>query len=98
VQRNSALVFPMVRTPIDPKMIVRPPKSSLGVQPQGTLVAQNLYPGLRFQPIETSTARLYPIPTPWPNLKLQKIPIVWPNYKLISIESKTPMPASAPAK
>lgn len=64
---------------IDPKMIVHPPQSSLGEQPPGTLVAQNLYPGLRLLPIEESKAKAEPIPITWPNLKVQQIPIAWPK-------------------
>ena len=48
---------------IDPGMIVRPPKSSVGVQPPGTPIAQNLYPGLRLLPIEGAKSKLSPVPT-----------------------------------
>jgi len=36
---------------IDPGMIIRGPKSSVVVQPPGTPIAQNLYPGLELLPI-----------------------------------------------
>jgi hypothetical protein len=65
---------------IDPGMIVRPPKSSIGVQPPGTPIAQNLYPGLRLLPIDESR-KLEEIPAEWPNLNLQNIPINRPKYK-----------------
>jgi hypothetical protein len=47
---------------IDPGMIIRPPKSSIGVQLPGTPIAQNLYPGLRLLPIEEAGAKHAPIP------------------------------------
>jgi hypothetical protein len=40
---------------IDPKIIVHPPQSSIGVQPPGTPMAQNVYPNLQMLPIETAT-------------------------------------------
>jgi hypothetical protein len=71
---------------IDPRMIVHPPPSSLGAQPAGSLVAQNLYPNLRFQPVE------------WPYLKFQRIPTVWPNLKIGPAASGTPAPARPQGK
>ena len=38
---------------IDPKMIVHPPQSSIGVTPPGTPMALNEYPHLQMLPIET---------------------------------------------
>ena len=67
---------------IDPGMIIRPPKSSVGVQPPGTPIAQNLYPGLRLLPIDAPKGMLEKIPTEWPNLNLQNIPITWPKYEV----------------
>lgn len=75
-------------------MIVHPPKSSLGAQPQGTMVAQNEYPGLQFLPIEVASAELKPIPIAWPNLKLQPIPIEWPKAKALSAASPAPISRS----
>jgi hypothetical protein len=77
---------------IDPGMIVRPPKSSIGVQPPGTPIAQNLYPGLRLLPIEEFSAKLEPIPTEWPNLKLQDIPITWPKVEVRLVKGDTVTP------
>jgi hypothetical protein len=71
---------------IDPRMIVHPPPSSVGAQPPGTLVAKNLYPDLRFQPVQ------------WPCLKLQKIPTLWPRLKIGPAVSGTPSPSRAPVK
>ena len=39
---------------IDPKMVVHPPQSSIGVIPPGTPMAQNEYPHLQMLPIESS--------------------------------------------
>jgi hypothetical protein len=83
-------------TQIDPQMIVHPPKPSLGLQPQGTLVAQNEYPGLQFLPIGSAT--LQPIPITWPKLKLQAIPIVSPMLKLLPVDPQAPVATSAPRK
>ena len=47
---------------IDPQIIVRPPQSSLGEQPPGTLIAQNLYPGLQMLPIGEPKGKVKPIP------------------------------------
>jgi hypothetical protein len=71
---------------IDPRMIVHPPPSSLGVQPPGTLVAKNLYPKLRFQPVQ------------WPHLKLQQIPTQWPRFEIVPAGSGAPAAARAPVK
>jgi len=72
---------------IDPKIVVHPPQSSLGEQPPGTLVAQNLYPGLQLLPIEESKSKAEPIPTTWPNRKIEQIPTVWPNGELLPVNS-----------
>jgi hypothetical protein len=66
---------------IDPRMIVHPPPSSIGVLPPGTLVARNLYPKLQFLPIE------------WPRLKVQKIPVQWPDSKMGPARSSLPAAA-----
>jgi hypothetical protein len=65
---------------IDPKMIVHPPQSSIGVQPPGSLVAQNEYPNLRVLPIESSS--LKPVPTQWPLFHLKAIPLQWLKFQL----------------
>jgi hypothetical protein len=49
-QRNNAQ--------IDPGFILHPPNSSVGVQPPGIPIEQDLYPGLRLLPIDESKARL----------------------------------------
>jgi hypothetical protein len=73
---------PLNRSRIDPKMIVHPPQSSLGVQPPGTIVAQNEYPNLRIQPIDSARSAVEAIPTNWPALNVQTIPNQWPGFKL----------------
>jgi hypothetical protein len=79
---------------IDPKIVVRPPQSSLGEQVPGTLVAQNLHPGLSALPIQESQAKGKPIPTTWPNLNIHNIPIVWPKAQIKPVESSATGSAS----
>ncbi len=74
---------------IDKQMIVHPPQSSLGEQAPGTLVAQNLYPGLQLLPIDELMLKAEPIPTIWPNLKMQRIPVAWPKLEIKQMESGT---------
>ena len=45
---------------IDPGIIILPLKSSIGTQPPGKPIAQNLYPGLELLPIEEPKANLQP--------------------------------------
>ena len=77
----------MPDAPADPKMIVHPPQGSIGAQPRGTQVAQNLYPGLQFMPIEKSTSKMVPIPTTFPNMKMEKITTTWSQYKALPVQS-----------
>jgi hypothetical protein len=69
---------------IDPQMILHPTAKDLGAQPAGTLVAQNLYPGLRYLPIDTEQCAPNggPLSTTWPKLKAEPIPITWPKFKM----------------
>jgi hypothetical protein len=46
---------PLVGAEIDPKIVVHPPQSSIGVNPPGTPMAQNEYPHLQMRPIEAAT-------------------------------------------
>lgn len=92
----------LVSPPVDPGMIVRPPASSVGVQPPGTQIAQNRYPGLELLPIDWSNFPLdwsrfkeEPIPTTFPNAKVEPIPITWPQYKVVYAQSNT---VAKPAK
>ena len=70
---------------IDPEMIVRPPKASLGLQ-QGIPLNQNEYANLRMLPIDSPSAAINPIPTQWPNLKVQAIPTQWPRLEVHPVE------------
>jgi hypothetical protein len=79
----------MVRVPsapTDPEMVVHPPQVSLGVQPPGTQVAQNLYPGLQLMPIEQPKMKVEPIPTIFPNAKVEKIPTTWTQFTISPIQ------------
>jgi hypothetical protein len=74
---NQTLILPRTveiphkeKAEIDPKIIVHPPQSGIGEQAPGTMVAQNLYPGLQLLPIDWSKAKGEPIPTTWPNMKI----------------------------
>ena len=82
-------VPPRLKTQIDPKMIVHPPMSGIDGQAPGTLVAQNLYPGLQLLPIDGSKAKLEPIPILWPKMKVENIPTAWPDCKMVLVESGT---------
>ncbi len=42
---------PLVGAEIDPKIVIHPPQSSIGVNPPGTPMAQNEYPHLQMRPI-----------------------------------------------
>jgi len=76
---------------IDPGIIIHPPKSSIGAQPPGTPIAQNLYPGLKLLPVDES-GKLEDIPIKWPNLNLQNIPITWPKYKIVPVSGDAATP------
>ncbi len=76
---------PLGDAQIDPNILRRPPHSVLDAQPQGTLMAQNQFPGLRFLPIESLKGTWGPISTVWPKLKIERIPIEWPRAKIIPV-------------
>jgi hypothetical protein len=69
---------------IDPEIVVRPARSRVGALPEGKLVAQNLYPGLRFQRIDDAQCGLEatPLQTTWPLLKVKEIPVTWPGMRM----------------
>ncbi len=103
VSITHTLSLPRMRIPrppanpqIDPNFIIHPPKPRMADQPEGSLVAQNIYPGLRFMPIG-STATLKQIPTDWPKLKIESIPIKSPNSTMLPINGSSPTDP-APAK
>jgi hypothetical protein len=72
---------------IDPKMVVHPPASSIGVQPPGTAVAQNEYPHLRILPIKSASSHVEAIPTQWPPKRVENIPTQWPMAEIIAAHS-----------
>jgi hypothetical protein len=72
---------------INPKMIVPPPQSSLGEKQSATLIAQDLHPGLQFLPLQEWKEKGEPIPTTWPNLKIERIPTNWPNVKMLPVQT-----------
>ena len=59
---------------IDPRIIVHPPATSIGVLPPGKQVAQNAYPHLQLQPIESNSSVLQETPTKWPSFQIETIP------------------------
>jgi hypothetical protein len=63
--------------------------SGIDGQAPGTLVAQNLYPGLQLLPIDGAKAKLEPIPILWPKMKVENIPTAWPDCKMVLVESGT---------
>ncbi len=85
---------PTFKAQIDPKMIVHPPKSGIGEQAPGTLVAQNLYPGLQLLPIDGARAKVEPIPITWPKMKVENIPTTCPDCKMVLVESGTAIPSA----
>jgi hypothetical protein len=74
---------------IDPKIIVHPPASSIGVQPPGMAVAQNEYPGLRMLPIESAGPHIEAIPTQWPPNRLENIPTQWPMAEIVAAHNSS---------
>ncbi|MGA9672748.1 MAG: hypothetical protein WBQ94_26260 [Terracidiphilus sp.] len=83
---------------VDPEMVVHPPPSSIGNQPPGIAVSQNHYPGLELLPIEQAKANGGPVPSRWPNLKMQQIPIIWPKFEIKPAENGTATKTQAPQK
>jgi hypothetical protein len=76
-----------------PQIVVHPPRSSVGEQPTGPLLAQNLYPGLQLMPIVESKAKGEPIPTTWPNARIKQIPTVWPKLEFNTVQSGANKPS-----
>ncbi len=83
---------------IDPKIIVRPPQSKLGVQPQGTNIATNQFPNLRFLPIASPGSASHAIPAQWPGFGLEAIPTMWPKFELSPVQSAKQVQSLPPAK
>jgi len=82
---------------VDPKMVVHPPPASIGLQPPGTVIAQNEFPNLRILPIESPESKIAALPSQWPNLKVQGIPTRWPKLEMspnLGAASATLQPAA----
>jgi hypothetical protein len=80
-----AVKAPTHGTEVDPKIIVRPPKASLGLQ-QGIPINQGQFANLQMLPIDSPSAAINPIPAQWPNLKIQAIPTQWPRLEVHPVE------------
>lgn len=91
---------PLGNALIDPRMILHPTARDLGTLPPGTVVAQNLYPGLKFQPIDAEKCgpKSGLLSTTWPRLKVEPIPITWPNAKMKPVGSDAGPAASSTAR
>lgn len=63
LQQNVSVARGWDDAQMDPKIIVHPPQSSIGVQPPGTPVAQNEYPNLKKLPIASAGLKPQAIPT-----------------------------------
>jgi hypothetical protein len=74
-------------TEIDRKIILHPPPSSIGVEPPGTAMTQNRYPGLRMRPIDSTNSALEAIPPIWPRYRLETIPTQWPMHEMLPVGS-----------
>jgi hypothetical protein len=86
---------------IDPQIVRHPTAKDLGTLPPGTQVAQNLYPGLVFQPIaggRRCPPSSGPLATTWPLLKLETIPITWPAFKAEPAVAGSALAAAEPAR
>jgi len=80
---------------IDPKIIVHPPQSRLGIQQRGINIATNQFPNLRFLPISSPGSASHSIPTQWPGFGLEEIPTTWPKFALSPVNGSkqaTPQP------
>jgi hypothetical protein len=64
--------IPLGDARIDPQILVHPPQSGIVSQPPGTAIAQNQFPGLQYLPIEWPQAKIKPIPTRLPYLKIHE--------------------------
>jgi hypothetical protein len=79
---------------LDSKMVVHPPKESLGEQQPGTLIAENVYPDLEVLPITAATGIALPIATSWPNLKVENIPTASPKCAVLPVQKLALSPAN----
>lgn len=90
---------PLGDAQIDPAIIIRPSQSKSIDQPQGTMIAQNQFPGLQFLPIDLAQrAKIKPIPTTWPLFKLEPIPTGCPQCAMLPVADITQKSSTRPAK
>ena len=97
-------VAPLGDASMDARMIRRPSGQNLGMQPPGTQVAQNLFPGLKFQPIDDplcpqqpGASQAEPLSTTWPKLEVKRIPTDWPTLRMEPVgELGEAAPATGP--
>jgi hypothetical protein len=85
----KSITVPLGDAAIDPQILRRPSPRDLGVQPPGTQIAQNLFPGLKFQPVdgqlsaqESFSPHTGPLPATWPQLNVHRIPTDWPKLTM----------------
>ena len=85
---SKQTIVPLGDASIDPQIVRHPSLKNLGTLPPGTQVAQNLFPGLTFQPIENE--RCAPpsglLSTMWPALEVKRIPTRWPKLKMEPVD------------
>jgi hypothetical protein len=98
-QSDAMVRRPLNREALDVKMIIHPPALSLGVQPKGVPVEQNMYPGLKMQPVgQTNIAQLQVSPAPWPLLQIKAISVTWPQLRMIPVQKANSAVSATPAK
>jgi hypothetical protein len=85
-------------TQIDPWIIVHPQQSKLGILPQGTILASNPFPNLKFLPIASPGSSSQAIPAQWPSFGVEQIPTTWPKFKLTQVQSAKPVTPLPPSK
>jgi hypothetical protein len=83
---------------IDPKIIVHPPQSKLGIQQPGINIASNQFPNLRFLPIASPGTTPHPVPTQWPSFGIEQIPTTWPKFKLSLVQGAQQAAPQPPAQ
>jgi hypothetical protein len=85
---SKQAIVPLGDASVDPQIVRHPSQRSLGTLLPGTQVAQNLFPGLTFQPIEDQRCAPAsgPLSTIWPQLEMKQIPITWQNLKMEPVD------------
>lgn len=83
---------------VDPKIIVHPSQSKLGIQPSGTVIAQNEFPNLELLPIEYPSHGLWTTPTQSLGLKLEATPATRANLSSLHVTSVQVVAPQTPAQ